>query len=317
MQPEEWETLADSIAARISARISTLETDLRERAGSLSFKQFWSTVRALNDEIRHAPAIKLDDKLAAQRRINGLCASAKDLQRALRDEQDARVAEINDSLDLAAGSLSAASTLQQIQDVRSYLNALRPRLAGGETRLPRSAQQAVWKRWQDLNAAAWERLNEMWSENEAALRSILDDAQERLTANDPRGAREHIRTFQSRSGSEECSHVARKALRARANDLWKEAEQVAHRKRAAYLTWVDKRVHQWRDERGRAARAREQIAREISGLEAEIRDARTDVAAALLRGRLAERQKTLRSLEATERELARQIEDAETALSSS
>src|SRR5690348_14428099 len=85
MSPEEWERRADKFAAAATAELTELENRFWPEPEHGSFRGFWPVVRSLNERVRIAPAIKLDDKLTLQHRINELCQRARRDQRQLED----------------------------------------------------------------------------------------------------------------------------------------------------------------------------------------------------------------------------------------
>jgi hypothetical protein len=315
MDPAEWEAMADAIAADIGRDIDSLEESFRDGERTRSVSSFWSQWRELNERVRVAPAIKLDDKLTLQRRLNELSQRARQEQKLRRRQASETKASLFDALTLARESMDEAHGVADIKEVRSDLAAIRQRIKEEGPALARDDAQSIWESWQALNQEGWTRLNAAWTDNERALAALLDQAQERLGRGDSRGTKEQIKAFHTAAGTNECSHQALRALRNRARDLWREADQLGKKKHEAYLSQAGKRVEQWKAQRLRNARARVALSREIEQLEEQAARASTDVGAALLRGRLAERRKVLAEMEAEDRQLAQHIAEAELVLS--
>jgi len=315
MDPLEWQRLADQYAESMNNDVSLLERDFWPHPPGGSFRAFWPRVRELNERVRTAPAIKLDDKLALQRRLNDLSQRARQDQKGARRENASRKQALLEAVDLARESLAQADAVEQVQEIREDLAALRQRISELDASFRREDRQQVWNAWQAANQTAWERVNELWRANEVYLASLLDQAQQSLEAAEVRVAKDTIKTFHEGVRARECTHRSLRGLRARAHALWAEADEIAKRKHDAYLANMSKRVSHWKAARERHARIRSDLARQIEELERRAAGAATDVGAALVRGQVAERRKALADVEAADRSLAKQIEEVESALS--
>lgn len=315
MDPLQWQQVADEYAARMNQVISALESEFWPHTVSGSFRTFWPRVRELNEQVRTAPAIRLEDKLALQRRLNELCQRARRDQKALQRQNAMQKQELLAAVTFARESIAEAATAEEAQQVRAELSALRQRIGELDASFRREDRQEIWNAWQGANQAAWERVNALWAANEAFLASLLDESQRRLEAGDPRAAKEQVKFFHEGARLRECSHRALRTLRGRAHSLWAEADDVARRKHEAYLTNVGKRLTHWRAVRERHTRARADMAQQIAELEQRAASAPTDVGAALVRGQLAERRRALAAIDAADRDLQKQIDAAESTLS--
>ncbi len=314
MDPAEWEELADHIALQLHDAISRLE----EHAWALPIDRFgqtfWPQVRELNQRVRTAPAIKLDDKLALQRRMNELCQRARQHHKSLHQRANQEREELCDAIGLAREALDGKPSLADVHQVRADLAALRERLRSVESLLRRTDRQQIWHAWQQTNQLAWSRLNELWQSNERILIALLDEAQEWLASGETRAAKERIKAFHLAASSHECAHQRLRALRARASTLWEEANAHAREKHEAYLIHARKRLDSWKVTRERNSRLVADIAHEISKLEQQAGHASTDVAAAMARGQIAERRRALAEVEVMNRDLQQRISAAESAL---
>lgn len=311
-EPEDWEKQADAVAAELGQEVDGLEANWP--GSGESFRPFWASVKDLNERIRTAPAIKLDDKLQLHHRVNELCHRARSEQREQIEQQQAVEARLSEGLDLAREALEDARTISGVQEVRADLALLRSQIESASPRLRRSG---LWERWQEINRAAWELLNGLWTDNERVLATILDEASSRADRGDARGAKETIKRFHAASSELECSHRELRALRARAHEVWKKADEVGREKHARYLEQAAGRIERWRLAQARRNRQRASIERDLVVLQRELDRASTGVAQAMLRGQIEERRKALASLESEEQDLQRQIEDTERALSGS
>ena len=317
MDALEWQQLADRVAETLGQEIVTLEAEFWPDPPDGTFRAFWIRVRDVNERVRTAPAIKLDDKLALQHRINELCQRARQAQRALQQRRSAERQEIKEAIALAAETLAEARDVTAIQEVRVELMELRQRITGLDAMTRREDRQQIWEAWQQTNQAAWERLNDTWHANERELTALLDRAEEYVRAGEPRSAKDSIKAFHAAVPVYECSHRAVRTLRGRANELWQAADSVAREKHSAYLANMARRMQYWRADQQRNERERHDLALQIAELETRAERAATDVGAALVRGQLAERRRALATLEAAERDLARQLEAAELVLQDS
>lgn len=308
-EAEVWEQQADAAALALSEEVDRLEGRWPEPTDS--FRAFWSSVKDLNERIRTAPAIKLDDKLRLQHRVNELCHRARTEQRQRVERQRALESKLAEGLDLAQETLAESTTLPAVQEVRADLALLRSQIESASAQLRRSG---IWERWQEINHAAWTKLTELWAENERVLAEVLDDAEARVQRSDARGAKDTIKRFHAASADLECSHRALKALRGRAHEIWKRADEIGREKHARYLEQAAGRVERWRQAQGRRQRQRAGIEREITLLERQLDRSLTGVGQALLRGQIEERRKALAALQTEEQELERQIQSVERAL---
>lgn len=310
--PEDWTRQADDAASALSAEVNGLESQW-PGAGE-SFRGFWTAVKELNERIRTAPAIKLDDKLALQHRVNELCRRARDDQRVRREDFEHLRAQVADSLELARETLADAATIATVQEVRADLALLRKQIESASSQLRGSG---AWEQWQELNRTAWERLNALWDQNEGVLTAMLADAEQHIERSDSRAAKEAIKRFHSMAADLECSHRALKQLRDRAHGLWERANDLGREKHARFLEQASGRVDRWRQAQLRRSRQRESIEREIAVLGRQLDNASSGVAQALLRGQIEERKRALSSLLLQERDLQRQIDETERTLTSS
>jgi hypothetical protein len=217
-------------------------------------------------------------------------------------------------LRLGDEALGAADSVESVQEIRADLTLLRKRIEEEGHSVDRASRESVWTHWQETNQRAWQALNACWRRNEDHLRSILDGARGRVSAGDAPGAREQVRTFHSAVGTHECSHRALRELRAVAAAIWAEAEVLARARREAHRRWAGERVEGWKRARERVRRERAAIEGEIAVLERQAAGAPTDVGAALLRGRLAERRKALAEVDNAASKLDQQIDAAEATL---
>jgi len=314
MDPAEWEELADRVAAQLQQAISQLEEHVWPLPVDRFGQAFWPQVRELNERVRTAPAIKLDDKLALHRRLNELCQRARLHQKSLQQEAARERDELRDSIALVRETLEGEPSSGELHELRAELVALRDRLRSGESTLRHIDRQHTWQAWQQTNQLAWRRLNELWKESEQILTAILDEAEVRLAAGDTRAAKDKIKAFHVTAANHECSHAALRGLRGTANRMWEQADARAREKHQAYLEHARRRLGSWRTAQQRNSRRLVDIEKEIAQLEQQAGVASTDVAAAMARGQIAERKRALAEVEADNRALEERISSVSLAL---
>jgi len=312
--PEAWQRLASETAAELREATSQLERTLEELASGGSLRDFWEQTRELNARLRTAPAIMLDDKLELKQRLDLLCERARRQQKEHAEAAARLRHRLAEQLALARDSVEDARSVADIQEVRADLVTTRRRLEEEGIVLGRRDRQETWKVWQTVNQAAWQKLSVMWEANEAALGGLLAEAQRHLDAGQPRPARDSIRAFHAAAKTQECSHAGLRRLQTLANRVWHEADELARRKHEAYVRGTASRVGHWRGLHARNAQARSRLLATISDLEAGVRTAPTDIAAAMLRGRLTAVQRELAGLESEDRRIVQRIESAEALL---
>lgn len=315
MDASEWVREADAAAGRLQQELTALEDSVGNDERARIPGSFWPRLRDLQERVRTAPAIKLDDKLDLDGRLRRLANRVARTQREHRSRSVQRRASLEEALGLAEESLGEAATVDAVQEIRSDLTLIRKAIdeSGGE--LAHRDRQEVWTRWQATNQRAWEFLNALWTDNEAALCTALEGAEARLNAHDARGTRDAVKQFHAETASRPCSPRAIRELQSRANRIWRDAEELSRIKHEAYLQHARSRLDDWRQTLATHASERVRLEAQIDDLGRRAAAAPTAVAAALLRGQCEERQRALGTLDAASRELERRIQQAESALS--
>ncbi|HEX8917745.1 MAG TPA: hypothetical protein VF898_04540 [Chloroflexota bacterium] len=313
MEAEEWQSKARETAERLGRLVEDLEARYWPVPVDISFRAFWHDFAALQESIATSTPITSEGKQELQK-------SAADLSRRLRNEQRARKAEAKhvhaellERIQLVNEEIAHASSVLDVQQARADLGAIRGRLSDASG-LNREQRSELWNVWQTCNQESWNILNDLWLRNEEALGAFLDEAQKSLEGDNVRGAREHIRAFHAAAISCECSHAAMRRLRSRATALWRDADSAARRKHETYVSQASARLGRWKALLARQDRARSELEDELRTLERRADEARTDVAAALFRGQLAERQRFHSHLQQECVELRKKIESVELSL---
>ncbi|SRR5579884_543417 len=312
MEPQEWQRLASEIATEVGDALDQLETEFWPQPSDPSFRRFWPRIRSLSERLRTAPAIDIEDKLRLLSRIRHLTRRAREDQEIYFVEQRHRKQETMERIAECRDQALASSVPSQVRGLRQELIALRDGFA--QLDLPtRSDRQEVWHNWQSAGQEIWDRLNQLWSTNEESLEQLLNQAQTHLDKGIVREARESIRRFNARCREVEVSHKAERTLRARANALWRDADELAKTKHEAFVSTAPERVGRWKQARGRNAQAIDRIRSEIDQLARASTE--TGVAAAFAKAMIEEKTKELDRLESTNDSLEERIEDTEAALS--
>jgi len=317
LEPLEWQRLAEETAVRLRADIEAFRAEYRPLPAGVSFSAFWLRARKLNEEMRTAPAIKLDDKLGLQSALNELCEYVVLEQQRVKEEVARSRQEISETLALARETIDQANRADEIQAARSDLAALRERITGPDSPLDGRERRAVWQEWHTANQLAWARLNDFWQANEASLSALLDQAKTAIDSGRSRDARDRIRDFHAAIPSQECSHRSLRSLQSRAGRLWEEADEVARQKHEVYMANAGIRLGRWKAELHENERTRVTLIGEIQEIEQRREDASTDIAVALYRGQLAALARQLDRLEDADRLLQLRIGEAESAVSES
>lgn len=304
---------ADVVAQEIETQLDALELAyVIEKVRT--YRHFWDSVRALNERMRATPVLDPDDVADLRRRINTICQQVRQEQRQARERSAAWRAEMLGILGLATDGIADATNPSELHEIREDLTHLRARITDATVDAARSARQEVWEAWQTANRTSWEKLNEFWRENESSLGAVLDQAEERLESGDTRGAKELVKSFQSRIGTAECSRAAAGRLRARSRALWARASDAGRERHDKYVQHLERQVPMWRSAQMRVQRRQADLRQQIGELERLASAPGTAVATALLRGQLEERRRQLADAQAQERDLNEKLARAESAL---
>lgn len=311
MDPQEWQRLADEIAAEATESLDQIEAEFWPEPADPTFRSFWPRIRALSERLRTAPAIDIEVKLRLQNRVRELSRKARDRQEVYFEGARARKQELLDQVEALRAKAASASQPQVMRQLRQEIAAFRDQFANVD--LPtRGDRQELWNTWQKVNQEAWDRLTALWEANEAALQAILDRAQSRLDVGDVKGARDVIKEFNTVAREKEASHKSARTLRNRANEIWRNAGEVAQAKHEAFMATAGTRVEQWKQVEGRNSRAINKLRAEVAELRS--RGGETDLAAAFTRALIEEKMREIAKLEETNDSLHHRIERTASAL---
>jgi hypothetical protein len=312
MDPKEWQRLADEVAAEVGSALDQLEADFWPEPKDPSFRSFWPVIKAQSERVRTAPAIDIEVKLALGARIRQITKRARQEQEEYFKEHRQQKQEVLQRVAELRETAMESNKPEIVGQVRQQLMGLREQVSRIE--LPtRSDRQEVWDTWQAASQDVWRHQSHLWSANEAELTSILDRAQTRLNSGNVRETRDLVRRFNAASHEMEASHRALRTLRARANTLWREADDVAKAKHEAYMSQAPEKVERWREVRGRNSRAIARIRSEIDELERG--SSQSGIAAAFAKAMIEDKMRELERLETTNETLEDRIENTKASLS--
>src|SRR5579864_7910447 len=102
---QEWQIRADQIAAALGEEIDALEKDFFSESAEPAYRGFWPRFRSLKERVRTAPAIRLEAKLALERRLRDLGSKAYKGQEAVYAQSETRKGKLLGSI----SSLRAAA----------------------------------------------------------------------------------------------------------------------------------------------------------------------------------------------------------------
>lgn len=311
---QEWQQRADEVAAQLSSEVSELEAKYLAENGDPTFRSFWPRFRDLKERVRTAPAIKLDAKLDLERRLRTLGSRAYKAQEGAYAQSGGRKDELLGIIGELRSRVESADVPRDLRALRRDLDAVRGQFDTGPALVP-ADRQAVWEAWRDTNNLAWDRLNALWSENEAYLREILDEARRQLEAGNAGGVRTSVGRFFEALKTREAKQNAMNAMKAEADGMRRDAERSEER-RAAERTASQQASHvspvdAWRTELIRNREGISRLAQEVEQLEREHAGTNSILEQAMVRGNLVDKRRKLAELERTNKSLEQRIEQSE------
>jgi hypothetical protein len=217
---QQWQIRADEVAAGLNKDVDSLEHDFFGAETDATFRAFWPRFRDLKERVRVAPAIKLDDKLALERRLRGLGSRAYKAQEATYAQSGTKKTELLETIGNLRTQSETLAAPRELRELRRELDAVRTRFDAGSGLVP-ADRQAVWDAWRDTNQFVWQRLNELWAENETYLREIVDSGRQDAERGNAQGARQAVGRFFEALRTHE-------AKQASINVLKGEAESIRH-----------------------------------------------------------------------------------------
>jgi hypothetical protein len=294
--------------------VSALEGELVAAQTRSQFEVLFRRGQTLAQQIELDESLGPHERAAVEQHVRDVVRRARMDYDRHRAQATSILAANTDRMNLALETLAEADTVAVVQEVRADLRLVREAMQGASAWAARDAQNRSWELWQRANQAAWDRLNELWKQNELGLAAHLDRAEAELGRGNPRGAKLEIKAFHELAKASGTSHATMKSLHSRARELWDRSTAASKERHEAYVVIARKRLDYMRTLLGKAKQNRQRIEADIAMIEANLQTAQTDVAAALLRGQLQERRKELRRLDSETNGLMQRISEAEAAV---
>jgi hypothetical protein len=311
---QEWQIRADRIAAELGAEIDGLENDFLGDEPASNLRGFWPRFRDLKERVRVAPAIKLDDKLALERRLRTIGSRAYKLQEASLARSSERKAELLPRLEAVRAYAANESSPRELRGVRRDLDALRKEFDSDQELAPADRQE-LWETWRSVNQFVWDRVTARWAENETVLRNILGQARQDLERGNANAARQNTRRFFETLKTHEAKQEVVGELKADADAIRREAEEVEERKTASRTPSVSapqvNALDSWRSELERNRDSLSRLTEEVAEIEQRVNSADSILEQAMLRGSLVDKRKKVVELERANRRLEQRIGQTE------
>jgi hypothetical protein len=313
---QQWQIQADEVAAGLNADVDGLERDFFGESVDATFRAFWPRFRELKERVRIAPAIKLDDKLALERRLRGLGSRAYKAQEATYAQSGERKSALLESIRELKARAESMDQPRALRELRREFDSVRALFDNSQGLVP-SDRQAVWDAWREGNQFIWQRLTDLWNANEVVLRDILATARQQAEAGNANAARQSIGQFYDTLRTHEAKQTSINGLKAEAEGIRRSAEEHEVRKVAERVAAPPRAsmapLDVWR---GEVDRNRETIARlrsEVEELDRQFQNCSSILEQAMIRGTLVEKRQKLSEVERSKRVLEQRIDQSEEA----
>jgi hypothetical protein len=175
-------------------------------------------------------------------------------------------------------------------------------------------RQVVWDAWREANQFAWQRLVDIWNENERYLREFLEAARRQLERGNGGGARQQVSRFLDALKGREAKQEALTAMKAEVEEIRREADNVEERsssRGAVVKTLAVPALDAWRTELARNRELGQRLADEVAELERQLQASGSILEQAMVRGTLVDKRRKLNELERSSRTLEQRIEQTE------
>lgn len=312
---QEWQIRADRIAGSLNEQVDSLESEYFGEETPDNLRGFWSRFRQLKEDVRTAPAIRLEAKLELERRLRSLGSRAYKVQQQVNTTSGNRKEELLASISELHSAIEAAESPRDLRMLRRQLEPLRARFETGPALVP-ADRQVVWERWRNTNQFAWDRLTTAWRENEAYLRGILEQAKDGLENGNANAVRQLVARFFESLRTHETKQETMNRLKADAESLREQAGRLDERRAADLLASrgpAVSPVESWRTELDRNRETLARLQEEVVSLEQQVQETRSVLDQAMLRGPLNEKRQRVAELERANRNLEQRLEAADEA----
>lgn len=311
---QEWQLRADQIATDLGAEIDALGADVETAGDNLNFRSFWPRFRDLKERVRTAPAIRLEAKLDLERRLRAIGSRAYKAQEGAYARSGERKTDILARIADLRVTAERETSPRALRALRKDFDRLREEFDQGSLLVPPD-RQAVWDAWREANQFAWQRLVEIWNENEAELRAILQTARDQLERGNAAAARQAVGRFFETLKTREAKQDAVNQLKQEIDHIRHEADQVEERAVAARTPQQQApavpAVDTWRSDLARNRELVARLAEDVAGIERQLQETDSILEQAMLRGPLVEKRRKLTELERSNRSLEQRIEQTE------
>jgi hypothetical protein len=310
---QEWQIRADQVAAGLGAEVDTLERTYFGGEEDVDFRSFWRKFRDLKERVRTAPAIKLEAKLDLERRLRGIGSKAYKGQEQAFARSSERKNELLGKVGELRGIAERESVPRALRALRRDVERMREEFDAGVSLVPQD-RQAVWDAWREANQFAWQRLVDIWNENESYLREFLVTARQQLEKGNGGGARQQVGRFFDSLKTHEAKQEAVTTLKADADGIRRDAEQIEDRTVArAVVERVQTTpiLETWKSDLARNRELGARLSEEVAALERQLQASESILEQAMVRGTIVDKRRKLTELERSSRSLEQRIEQTE------
>jgi hypothetical protein len=314
---QEWQIRADRIAAELGVEVDGLEsTFLGDDAGAFNYRSFWPKFRDLKERVRVAPAIRLEAKLDLERRLRVIGSRAYKAQEVVYARSAERKSDLLSRVADLRERANRENNPRALRTLRREFDQLREEFDTGASLVPPD-RQAVWDAWREANQFAWQRLVDLWGENEASLRETIAAARQQLERGNAAATRQAVGKFFDLLKTREAKQDAVNAMKAEVDEIRREADLIVERASSQRAAAVQApslpAADAWRSEleRNRVIAAR--LSEEVAVLERKVQDTDSILEQAMVRGTLVDKRRKLSEIERTNRTLEQRIEQTEEA----
>jgi hypothetical protein len=312
---QEWQIRADQIAADLGSEIDRLEADFFSAEDEeVNLRSFWPRFRDVKEKVRTAPAIRLEDKLGLERRLRPLGNRAYKAQQAAVSRSTERKDEILAQIAALRSRAESETSPRALRGMRREFDQIRESFDSGPA-LVSGDRQAVWEAWREANQFAWQKLQELWSQNETFLREIIADARQQLEKGNGGAVRQATSRFFDALKTHEAKQEAINGMKAEIDEIRREADGIEERRATERIPTPKMpsipAAEAWR---GDLQRNRESIARlreEVAAVESQLEATSSLLESAMIRGTLVDKKRKLSELERSNRTLEQKLAQAE------
>lgn len=310
---QEWQIRADQIAHDLGAEIDTLEQAFFSEETTTNFRAFWPRFRDLKERVRTAPAIRLEAKLDLERGLRSLGSRAYKGQEVAFARSSERKVELIDKVTELRRIAELENDPRSLRNLRRDFERMREEFDSG-TPLAPADRQAVWDIWREANQLAWQRLVDIWNDNERYLRDILETARDQLAKGNSANVRQQISRFFDSLKTHEAKQEAVITMKAEADSIRREAdnaEQRASERTVSQRLSAPPAVESWRLEIARNRELAGRLSLDVAELERQYQASNSILDQAMVRGQLVDKKRKLNDLERSTRTLSQRVEQTE------